>query len=35
LSITQVVVQNEEVTLSYSDLIQEKEFSTIFQISRK
>jgi Transport and Golgi organisation 2 len=35
LSITQVVVQNEEVTLSYSDLIQEKEFSTIFQISNR
>lgn len=33
LSITQVVVQNEEVALSYSDLIQEKEFATIFQIS--
>jgi uncharacterized protein with NRDE domain len=35
LSITQVVVQNKEVTLSYSDLIQEEEFLTNFQITGK
>lgn len=35
LSITQVVIDNKDVTLSYCDLLQEKEFSTIFEISRK
>ncbi len=35
LSITQVIVQNQKVSLSYSDLIQEKEFLSIFQISKK
>lgn len=33
LSITQILIDNKEVTLSYSDLIQEKEFATNFQIS--
>jgi hypothetical protein len=35
LSITQIVIDNKEVTLSYSDLIQEKEFSNNFEISEK
>jgi uncharacterized protein with NRDE domain len=35
LSITQIVIDNKKVALSYSDLIQEKEFVTNFQISEE
>lgn len=35
LSITQVTIQNDEVALSYSDLLLEKEFLTNFETTKK